>query len=158
MEITHLSTSERMIYPVGDYLSENYDIFDSMTESIINILENYPNIKAINFWTTGSSGPIVASFIIPKLKKDYKCSIVHIKKVEEISHSRSFPIAGNTINIITDDFICSGKSIERIFNAMMNDYSYFIWHNVIVCVSGYVPEDTFVRMGFEPDYLICGYN
>ena len=95
-----------MEYPVGSQMSYNIPIIKKM----VSIIKHNYNDKRINLFCQGSSGAIVAAIICLYVNG---CKIIHIKKDGEDSHSLSCP-QFDSYNIIVDDFIVSGVTIQRI--------------------------------------------
>lgn len=101
-------------YPVGLNTHRNNQVIKEMANKLQEV---YPNCN-FNFWCRGSSGAIIAGvlcYLIPT-----KTHINHIKKQGEESHSKQVHnvIEPNTINIIVDDLVASGKTVKEILVAM----------------------------------------
>lgn len=141
----------RMAYPVGENIWDNKPYIDEMIKTFMSI-EAFKE-KHVNIICRGSSGAIIAgmfSMSIPNYTK-----IIHIKKEGENSHGGStyLGIQQDKINIIVDDFICSGDTVNTIFKKLHEGN---ILDNVVIhclCVSGGVELS---KIDFRPEYLICG--
>ena len=114
-----LKTGEAMDYPVGDYIVNNISTINAMGEMLLTVI---PKKKRINLWCMGSSGAIISGLIANILINGCmsRVKIIHIKKVGESSHEdSSFMCASNSdFNVIVDDFICTGKTIRKIYEKM----------------------------------------
>src|ERR1035437_900978 len=113
MEIQFHSFKKEVDYPISENIASNLLTLKFMG---IKILELYPTKVNINLWCRGSSGAIIAAIIASKLiSLHYNIVICHIKKEGETNHHGNgiyfFP---DGINIIVDDFICSGDTINLI--------------------------------------------
>jgi orotate phosphoribosyltransferase-like protein len=112
-------------YPVGDNIQSNIPIIKKMYDKIKLIMKKegiFYDTK-INLICCGSSGAIIASIIAQLLCKKYiDVKIRHIKKHGENSHGNSYDNS-NFIgyNIIVDDFIASGKTMQYIFTRLKKD-------------------------------------
>ena len=106
MKVYKHSKLDCMEYPVGSHMSYNIPIIKKM----VSIIKRKYNDKPINLFCQGSSGAIVAAIICLYVSK---CKIIHIKKDGEYSHSLSCP-QHDGYNIIVDDFISSGATVQRI--------------------------------------------
>ena len=113
---------DMMNYPVGLNLMSNMKIIKLMARKL-NLLYGKTG-KEIIFWTRGSSGAIIASVTATFLKHN-ECYINHVKKEGESSHSSNqMRVDANSINIIIDDFICTGDTIKKIIEAFNSNYTY----------------------------------
>ena len=103
---------EEVRYPVGDHM----DTAISFTRVVSNYLrkENLQD-KFINLICTGSSGAILSALIYADLLND-RIAVCHLKKNGETSHSGSSItfMGADTINIIIDDFGCTGRTLSNI--------------------------------------------
>lgn len=106
MKIHKYPELDSIEYPVGSNMSYNISIIKKM----VSIIKRNYNDKPINLFCQGSSGAIVAAIICLYVNG---CKIIHIKKDGEDSHSLSCP-QSDSYNIIVDDFIVSGATIQRI--------------------------------------------
>ena len=105
------------------------------------------SFKSINIYCQGSSGAIMAAFFCARVQN--ACRILHVKKEGEKSHSdysNLRPFSGDCINIIIDDFIASGRTVNRI-------HSFADVKIDCLIVSG---ESYMDKIEFKPDYLVCG--
>jgi len=113
MEIKFYSFEGGIDYPVAEHISDNLVTINNMA---IKLSKLYSKKIRINLWCRGSSGAIIAAIIASKLiKKQYNTTICHVKKDGEENHHGSYIYyISDGINIIVDDFICSGKTINII--------------------------------------------
>ena len=109
-KIVHLKTLKLIEYPVGTHISYNISIIKSMANYI---KRKFPE-GTISLWCRGSSGAIIAGIISSNLKR--KVFIRYISKNNEKRHDKNNHNYETDINIIVDDFICTGKTIDEIIN------------------------------------------
>lgn len=112
MNIIPFTECSRPCYPIGENIRDALHYIDQVTPFIKELIAD----KAVNIWCSGSSGAILSAFLIKNL--DNKCIICHVKKEGENSHhGNSFysKYYENCVNIILDDFMRSGRTIERIY-------------------------------------------
>lgn len=99
-------------YPVGSHMNKAIDYIKKVA-TVLNDIDTKD--KTISLFCTGSSGAILSSLLYSQLI-DKDVEICHIKKEGENSHSGSvINYRDHNINIIIDDFACSGSTIERIY-------------------------------------------
>lgn len=138
---------EAFAYPVGTHINHNISLIEIMVEEFIEISE-YKD-KYINIICRGSSGAIIAAIFAMKVPN--VCQIVHVKKPGENSHNNSVSLSeDNAINIIVDDLIASGSTMNAIWNCVKDKTKDFKIHCVLV--GGCSKIDS---LDFEPDYFIC---
>lgn len=143
-----LSLVSAMNYPVSTNIQQNIPIILDMIEKLKPLVEGK---KEVCLWCRGSSGSIISGIIATHIDK---VKIIHLKKEGEDSHSGS--ISGcpsgkrGVINIIVDDFMSSGKTLNTIYQTM-KDNKYKV-HGL--CISGTVWTNP---LKFKPDFIICGY-
>lgn len=139
-----------MDYPVGIHIRNNREHISAMIESIESIKEFEG--KFINLICRGSSGAIIAGIISVMLKNENR--IIHIKKEGEISHNCNIPTLGNDkINIIVDDLICTGKTVNKIYQALTEELSNINLVIDCLCISGTYTDK---HVNFNCKYIICG--
>jgi len=137
-------------YPVGHYISKAYNYIEFASK--IFLYENKDHEITINLWCMGSSGAILASLFSERMKqKQIKCRICHVKKKGERSHSNYFPsISTKDINIIIDDFITTGDTVNTIYKKFTDNNPRLEIDWLIVCRTVY--QST---LKFIPKHLIC---
>lgn len=142
-------------YPVGKYIENNMQII----KELINVFVShslFKNCNGVNLLCTGSSGAIIAAFFSEAIiKEDKHVRIAHVKKRGENSHSNSIPSLENDfINVIVDDFISSGATVNEIYNRM-NDSLYYSDPLKIdaLIISGMSYHNLY---NFNPKYVFCG--
>jgi len=134
-------------HPVGSNLMENIPLIEIMAKEFTQISE-YRN-KRVNIICRGSSGAIIGAIFSQKIPNEY--SIAHVKKPGEDSHSNFINLwEENSINIIIDDFISSGNTLNAIWDRMIKKDEGFKVHCVIVGGSAKA-----YKLNFVPDYFIC---
>ena len=100
-------------YPVG----ENIKFYFDPCKEVAEIIEKeFPN-KSITFWCRGSSGAMISALVCQHLKEN------------EISHYSSIDHY-NEINIIIDDLMSSGSTVDYIYQKMVEKNSKV--HSVIM--------------------------
>lgn len=113
MEIQFHSFKREVDYPIAENISNNIPVLNDMAMKILTI---YPKKVEINLWCRGSSGAIIAAIIAAQLlRQHYRIMICHVKKDGETNHyGDGIYFIPNGVNIIVDDFICSGDTINLI--------------------------------------------
>lgn len=109
-------------YPVGENIKS---YFDSCKEVAEIIEKEFPN-KSITFWCRGSSGAMISALICQHLDD---VNIFHVKKQNEIAHYSSINHY-NEINIIIDDLMASGSTVNYIYEKIVEKNSKV--HSVIM--------------------------
>lgn len=112
----HENNIEQIYYPVGAHMDTN-------KPKIIAMIKEFKKIREfkradLNLICRGSSGAIIAAIFAMQLKNN--CRIVHIKKEGEQSHSAQTSLLPNGKNIIVDDFIVTGKTLNAIYKSLTN--------------------------------------
>jgi len=142
-----------MDYPVHANLRENVERIKLMGKLIFKKVSIDKNLI---LYCTGTSGIIVATQLYNYLsKKGYKSvNIVYITKPKENRHGNKIspyiPSLPSHYNIIVDDFVSTGTTVNRIFNEMNNATFYF--EVDMLCVSGMVIAS---RLAFAPKKIIA---
>jgi len=118
MELIELKCGE-IPYPVGMNIKSARDYIIEVAEILKPVLETTE--KKIVVYCTGSSGAILASLLSVYINKNI--FIDHIKKRGEKSHSQKIQTrySIDNINIIIDDFSCTGSTITRIHEEVVAD-------------------------------------
>ena len=102
-------------YPIGENIKSYFDPCEEIAEII---KKEFPN-KSVTFWCRGSSGAMISALVSQYLNN---VNIFHVKKYNEISHYSSIDIY-NEINIIIDDLMATGETVERIYQKMIEKNS-----------------------------------
>jgi hypothetical protein len=146
MKIITTGNVDTTNYPLG------IDLNIDLVTIILPLIElfkkqsEYHN-KNINLYCSGSSGAIMATIFSMHVNQ---CRILHVKKDGERAHNSNYslsPITHNSINVIIDDFICTGDTLNRIYPHVRDGkvdclvVSGKSFHNVLK---------------FECDTIICG--
>jgi len=105
-------------YPVGENIASAIKSVKKMA-NCFNEVNEFKD-KYVNIWCRGSSGAILATLLASTI--DNKCHICHVKKDGEWAHNSEPTPARHlslpTINVIIDDFICSGSTVRSIYEKM----------------------------------------
>lgn len=107
-------SKESNAYPVGEHISQYFQICQEIGTIINN---NFPE-KSITLWCRGSSGAIIAALVSQYILTEVE--VCHIKKSGENAHV-SIPTPRYDINIIIDDLMASGDTVEAIYKAMKKE-------------------------------------
>ena len=140
-----------MSYPIGQNIQTNKPYIATMIDGFKSI-EEFKD-KYVNIICRGSSGAIIAGFFSLSIENEHR--IVHIKKQGESSHNDDVCLrTGNdVINLIVDDFMCTGKTINAIYERLKSIRGYEDIKIDCLCISGQYGEKSIY---FDPNYLICG--
>jgi len=104
-------------YPVG---SEPQNLLRAIDVYAGVILEVVKPGEIVNLFCRGSSGAIIAGMLSIKLANVLTIYIKHVKKDGENSHSMGMFFKPNHINIIVDDFVSSGQTIDAIYEKIFS--------------------------------------
>lgn len=151
--ITNPLLDECLQYPIGHFITVNKEKIQQMINSFLNIKEFKK--RKINLICTGSSGAIIATIFSLNIPNENK--IVHVKKEGEKAHVSSIDIYSGEVNVIVDDFMVTGDTLNKIYAAIkykLNSGKGFVQLNVdCLCITG---EFEAKAITFTPDYVICG--
>lgn len=139
---------ERIYYPVGSHIQYNISLIEQLAKVLKKVYKN----EHINLICTGSSGAIVAGIIALNIPNS---EIHHVRKEGENAHRGTFInniFAIDCVNVIVDDFISTGKTMERIYNSLCEVHGKDIKIHC-VCVTGEMKP-----LPFEIDTYICSYK
>lgn len=152
-----------MSYPVGNNMIGAIAFCYRAAKVLVQELTN--KHKPINIFVRGSSGAIVGALLSSKLIEEgfTQVKVSHIKKEGEKSHGGTisgFYETVDAINIIMDDFIATGKTINAIYEHLIesnvldknNPIDYLIVNTIQASPSS--GEQVY----FIPDCLITGSN
>ena len=108
-------------YLVGWNINEYF----RAVEKTANYLKEIPELKNANLklWCRGSSGAMISALLAQHLST-YSCVYInHLKKEGETSHNyRPLEPDKNDINLIVDDFVCSGETVNIIAEKIISNY------------------------------------
>jgi adenine/guanine phosphoribosyltransferase-like PRPP-binding protein len=142
-----LDKSSQLSYPVSSYIQSNIPLILDMVEKLKPELDEN---KEVILWCRGSSGAIIAGIMATHIEN---ARISHVKKDGEGSHSGSISTTPNdrknTINVIVDDFMNTGDTLNAIYEQMKA-------HKIKVhglCISGTV---YLKNIKFKPEFIISG--
>lgn len=137
-------------YPVGEYILNNKNKIIDMAQAFA-VIDEFKN-EGLNLICRGSSGAIIATIfamILPNMS-----TIVHIKKEGESAHSSALILNYGYKNIIVDDMICTGETLNIIYDKLNSSYMFSLKTPIIidcVCVSG---ADSSRFLKFKPRYFM----
>lgn len=98
-------------YPSSKYFRENIIQYETF---VAPIKQEYGD-KKINLLVTGSSGLLFGAFLMMHLPNT---ELIHFRKDNDNSHGESIEykssVSANDINILVDDFICTGDTLQFI--------------------------------------------
>ena len=133
----------------GD-ISQMVLLIDTMIKEIKLL---YKKNQSLNLVCRGSSGAIIAGIILYNLHLDKRIvRISHVKKPGEWSHQNHIYLSSTQINIIVDDFMSSGDTLNAIHEAMIDTDTPFDVDLLIL--GGTVNID---KLEFQPNNIICGH-
>jgi len=132
----------QLSYPVGK------DIIKAMNyvETVHKVLKPLIGDSNVNLWVRGSSGAILGALLAARIGS--KAKINHVKKEGERSHQGGYSFNVDGINIILDDFIASGETVNKIYEEMQKRAA-----NVDYLIVTSLYYNT--RLNFEPTYIVC---
>ena len=148
---------EDLSYPIGFKMEQAKDYVQSAINSFAKIYNNIAleKVHHVNLICRGSSGAILAALFSAFANPEWDCRIVHVKKPGESSHGipiRNCDLAG--INVIIDDFLCSGRTLVSIIDDI-NDTDTMAEIDVVILASA---SDRINEVTSNADikYLIVG--
>lgn len=110
-------------YPVGYYLEGNLSHIDKLCIDTVKHIDNQTR-RDVVIYCMGSSGSILSTFLSIKLKQELNITpqIIHLKKDGEKSHGASYTgdFQSCNFNMIIDDFMCSGATLNTIYQKIWN--------------------------------------
>lgn len=125
MEVANL---KELKYPIGAEIKINSALIKRMYRALKPYLLKD---KLNNFWCTGSSGNIIASYCcLRALREGYPARISSLNG-KSIHRSNPYPKLAS-INIVVDDFVCTGKTIREITDSILHKKGELD----ILCVTG----------------------
>jgi len=146
-----LTTLGHIQYPVGSNMNETILAVKNMAEAIKELYPLHENVKyGFNLFVRGSSGAIIGGLISEYLS-NYPIRICHIKKDGESSHHSDKYLTNREAakNIIIDDFISTGRTINSIYDRMKENEINIV---DLLIVTGTIYE-SYLR--FKPLNIIC---
>lgn len=129
-------------YPIGEHFSYNIARVRRIGSLLSKNLPNYLTDKkqTIQLWARGSSGAIIGSIICAALiQKGFKAILLIVRKDTEKSHWPNPILRENAFNVIVDDFICTGNTMDKILEYMLKVKV----KPDAVCVSGHLRQSVF---------------
>lgn len=133
-------------YPVGSIPK----LAVKFIEKVVPIVKEIIKAEDVNIWVRGSSGAILGTLLMAGLCDTNNVTITHIKKVGEDSHCgggiSDYRCEGR-INILIDDLISSGETVEAIWEKAKKHIS-----NIEIVILSNPPVYSFPS--FKPLHLI----
>jgi len=130
MKLIAYDMLDEIPYPVTQSIAyePTRSIINHFNDAILTIFEESDK-ENLYIYCTGSSGSFLSAILsvafyqrFDNKGKDYKITINHIKKDGEKAHKTSLNVttyeAAEAFNVIVDDFIASGRTIENIMNGI----------------------------------------
>jgi adenine/guanine phosphoribosyltransferase-like PRPP-binding protein len=140
---------EELQYPVGTYIYQNIPKIKLMVAEVMKVKALITKLKdnGANIICRGSSGAIIATIFATEMV-GINTQIIHIKKDGESAHSGGDNIIRDGVNIIVDDFICTGETMTAIYTRFKRITSLGIID--AVCVTGKAKN-----LSFTPKYYFA---
>ena len=143
-------------YPTGANIKQAIAFINEAVphvQSVIDEIKKTKEVKSINLWCRGSSGAMLAAIIASKMT-EINFYIIHIKKEGENSHTSNSDyrktIMEFGINMIIDDFIKTGETINHIKRGM-DPYKIYDVDILLVNEASFADLDD---ISFKPKYFI----
>ena len=140
------------------------DVYERSKYMAIALNQLFPDPVQFNLICIGNSGHVVASFLSIHLKQIFtqRSSIVSLRKRHENSHCGSVSMDDvlSNVNVMVDDFISSGSTMNDMYWKLKDKHSREIDIHAI-CITGCWErekerEKLKGRLEFTPNYLISG--
>ena len=114
MKIHYIDGQYELPYPVGTHMQQAIAFIQNVM-TVIKSIGNFPKSN-IAIWCRGSSGAILAGLLSSEFYKLGMSEILvhHVKKDGEDSHNSNGSFYTQRHNIIIDDFIASGETVNQI--------------------------------------------
>jgi orotate phosphoribosyltransferase-like protein len=109
MKQIKLSTSVDY-YPVGQHITNYFQTCKEIGDHINELFQE----QSITLWCRGSSGAIISALVSQHIEAGVE--IYHVKKHGEDAHQNCD--IHHDINIIIDDLMATGETVEQIYNEM----------------------------------------
>jgi len=138
-------------YPVGGNISGAI-LSAKKAAQRFNRIKEFKGYR-VNIWCRGSSGAILASLFASHL--NVESTICHVKKDGEKSHCSGInPYFFKFVNVIIDDFVETGSTVNAIFDKMIK-YQKSSVHCLIVHECFFVDANNIQQIiDFTPEYLL----
>lgn len=131
MKFIYFKDSYAMNHPVGENIENALEYISLVAPHVQNVIKK----SNLNIWCQGSSGAILSAFLVKEL--DNSCKICHIKKEGEWSHQNyvSEIFYAPCKNILIDDFMRSGNTLDRIYEAYSKKFRTYL--DILILSNGY---------------------
>lgn len=165
----HIIKDQKAInYPVGYYIQDATCFIGNAVKVIMEMVQKkqFP-YQDIDIWVRGSSGAILGGLLTQRLLTIgfTNISVIHIKKEGEDSHTENVFRTNGKYNIIIDDFIASGETmneIAKVAGKYVKKIDLLIVSRITFDYNHHFDEeynmiiDSVVLSHFTPKTLICG--
>ena len=173
MELHVIENQSKIKYPVGYNIQDAINFINNVTEVIMQMAteKQFP-LKDIDIWVRGSSGAILGGLLCQRLLAiGYEnLSVIHIKKEGEESHDNEFYKTNSKYDIVIDDFVASGETMDKISKVAGKYIKYIdllILSNISVNINFHSDDEEYFTnkpleiksitlKHFTPKTLICG--
>lgn len=143
-------------YPFGTALENNLPIAEKLIDAFVQLISiRFPDFEStIQLLCRGSSGAIMATLFAAKLVSlNYYCKIIYFNKDGETRHGGyNFYPNNNDLIVIVDDFICTGSTVNAIYESAQKLLPEAKKQIDVVCVTGRVSR---TDLNFGSKFVIC---
>ena len=140
-------------YPVGASMKTNMAIMRTLAEFYVSIAPKGVH----NIFCQGSSGIIMATIFAQVINQELlsDAMVLPIRRAGEFTHSPHaiYDVEPDNINIIVDDFICSGDTVKRVHEAMTSKMIGCTKLYAVIVGRANGTEDV---INMQPDLFIAG--
>lgn len=153
MKVITFESEMTIDYPVGNNISAAIQLVKIGSVEVKKLINTD---HLVNIWCRGSSGAILATLLASNLSNN--CKICHVKKEGENSHCSRPNYYTSAVNIIIDDFISSGETLNAIWDEVIKSLQGGINILFLCKTSG---TNSMVNIKFTPEFLIVkngGWN
>ena len=165
----HIIKDQTIInYPVGYYIQDAVFFVDKVIKVLMEMAEKKElPLGNIDIWVRGSSGAILGGLLTQRLLTIgfTNISVIHIKKEGEDSHTENVFRTNGKYNVIIDDFIASGETmneIAKVAGKYVKEIDLLIVSRISFDYEDYCDENYKITVKsvtlshFTPKTLICG--
>lgn len=150
IENSHL---ECLKHPIGYHIARNLEVIQILCKEVCTVVKSQQKDKVI-IYCMGSSGAIISTLLSITMIElcDITPMIIHLKKDGEYSHDHNDYINdNNNFNIIIDDFIVSGRTLNTTYSKI--NYTGTNMPVIdLIAISGYI---ALRKLEFKPLCIIA---